>query len=333
MPDPDSAAVLALRSFRASMIALDENLMLDMGNRWIAIEQSLVADVAALAEEMARRTAAGEIITQQMIVRAKSYQIIREKLQDEIRRYNRDYAVARISQAQELAAQLGIDGAQSAIFASYPSPLSASFNRININAVESIVGYAGDGSPLYSLLKEAGGEAVDGLVNALVIGLGRGESAFVIAREMADGMGLGLDRALLIARTETNRAYRSGSIQQYRDSGVVTGFYRLVNKGTACFACLLLDGEEFELASEFEDHPNGLCMCVPKVRGVDAPEWDKGPDWFDRQDEAKQREILGNARYELFASGTPLSDFVTHSHSDVWGDAPAIVPLSQLSSP
>lgn len=311
------------------MDALDNQTVESLGLRWLSIENSLQSDIAALAEEMARRTAAGETITQQMIYKAERYQVLQRQLEREVVKYNKE-AFGTIATAQERAATLGIDQAQAAIFASYPSPLSASFNRVNVGAVEHLIGLSGDGKPLKNLLDQAVGDASNGIVDALINGLGKGEGAFAIARAMADGMGLGLDRSILIARTETNRAYRSASVEQYRESGVVTGFYRLVNKSTACPACLALDGEEFELASEFEDHPNGNCTCIPKVRGVDAPTWEKGPDWFAMQDPAKQLSILGAQRFELYQNGTPLSDFVTHSHSDVWGDAPALVPIRDL---
>lgn len=332
MPVPDSAAVRAVRDFRTSMEALDTQTIESLGMRWLSIENSLQSDIAALAEEMARRTAAGETITQQMIYRAERYQVLRSQLSEQIVRYNAE-AVSVIADAQERAAILGIDSAQAAIFASYPSPLSASFDRINVGAVEHLIGISGDGAPLGKLLSKAVGDASGGIVDALINGLGKGEGALQIARAMADGMGLGLDRSVLIARTETNRAYRSASVEQYRASGVVVGFFRLVNKATACVACLALDGEEFDLASEFEDHPNGNCTCVPRIRGMDSPEWEKGPDWFAAQDPAKQLSILGPGRFELYQSGTPLSDFVTHSHSDVWGDAPALRPLRDMIQP
>lgn len=330
MPDPDSAAVRAVREFRVKMDALDTQTIESLGVRWLSIETSLQSDIAALAEEMARRTAAGEEITKQMIWRAERYQVLQRQLDVEISRYNKS-AAGMITNAQERAAMLGIDSAQASIFASYPTPLSASFNRINVEAVKSLMGISGDGKPLKNLLDKAVGDASDGIVDALINGLGKGEGALQIARAMSEGMGLGLDRSVLIARTETNRAYRSASVEQYRESGVVSGFYRLVNKSTACLACLVLDGEEFDLASEFEDHPNGNCTCVPKIREVDAPTWEKGPDWFASQDPAKQLSILGPERFQLYQDGTPLSDFVTHSHSDVWGDAPAIRSLRDLA--
>lgn len=330
MPEPDSEAVRVMRDFRLRMDAEDLRLMEDLGNRWLGIERSLSSEIGALAEEMARRTAAGEQITQQMIWKAERYQVIQAQLETEVKKYNKDYAVGRIADAQETAAALGVDAAQASIFASYPSPLSANFNRVNVAAVESLAGFAGDGTPLKKLLDAAAGDASKGIVDALLAGLGKGDGALQIARAMTEGAGLGLDRALLISRTESNRAYRSATVQQYRESGVVTGFYRLVAKEGACIGCLMRDGEFLELESDLECHPNGRCTCVAQVRGMDKPEWTEGKDWFISQDEGRQREILGNTRFELWQGGTSLDSFAGTSHSDVWGDAPMVVPIRDL---
>lgn len=334
-PTPNNPLVIqVLMEYRAKMDDADTALMLDMGRKWLEIERKLDADIVALAYEFERRAKAGEVITQQMIWRAERYRIIKLRLADEITKYNKNYAVGAVSSAQEQFATLGISAANDAILASYTdiTALSASWNRINTRAVESMIGFSGNGSPLYKLLKNDYPDAVDGLTQALINGLARGLNPAQIGRAMADGMGMGLDRALLIARTEAARAYRTASTEQYRQSGVVKGFMRLVKKETACAACLMLDGETFELEKELDDHPRGKCTAIPAVEGVGFPKWEKGKDWFMRQDEAKQREILGSNKYDLWKEqGFDLSKFAQHSHSDEWGDSPRVATMAELN--
>jgi len=332
-PRPDDPLVIrVLAEYRARMDGQETALMEDMARRWLLIEGGLDADIAALAQEMARRTAAGEVITKQMVYRAERYQIIKARLADEVKKYNQD-AVEIISSAQRQYATLGINAAQDAITAMYPSPLSAAFNRINVGAVESMIGFAGDGSPLRTLLTKDPKLAVDGLLDALINGLGRGLGPGQIGRDMANGMGMGLDRAMLIARTEAARAQRTASTMQYRDSGVATGFMRLVKKSTACVGCLMLDGERFKLAEELYDHPAGKCGTVCIIEGMPPPTWQKGQDWFLEQDEDAQRRILGPERYQLWKDGQiKLSDLARKTHSDVWGDSPRVASLSELKA-
>jgi hypothetical protein len=102
-------------------------------------------------------------------------------------------------------------------------------------------------------------------------------------------------------------------------------------KDGACLGCLLRDGEFLSAEQDLECHPRGRCTAVPAVRGQDKPIWEDGTSWLLNKDEAGQREILGNARYELWQDGMPLEKFSGLSHSDVWGDAPMVVPLNQLS--
>lgn len=326
---PDSVVVQSLREFRERMNGQEESTINELGNRWLQVERKLDANISALANEMKRRQVEGETITAAMVQKAQRYQELKAQLAEEIKKYNAD-AVNIISAGQERSIGLGVDSAQNAIYSSYPSPLSANFNQINVKAVENMIGFAGDGSPLSSLLKNDYGPAADGILQSLINSIALGQSAEQTAREMAEGMGMGLDRSLLIARTELNRAYRTASTEQYRQSGIVVKFKRLVARDEACLACIVLDGEEYDTADELEDHPNGRCTVVPVLEGLDAPTWDPAQEWFANQPESVQLEIMGAARFELYQSGMPLDAFATRRHDDVWGDSPQITPLSEL---
>jgi hypothetical protein len=312
-----------------AMNAREDVTMRALGNQWLSMERQLSGNISALANEMVRRAEAGEVITEAMVRRAERYQILQAQMKAEIAKYNKE-AASIISTGQENALQLGIDAAQNAITTMLPVAERAAFNRINIKAVEAMIGYAGDGSPLNSLLKNEFGVATDGMLQALINGVATGQGADPTARAMMQGVDMGLDRSLLIARTEMNRAYRSGSTEQYRESGVVVKFKRLVARDEACASCLALDGEEFDSADELDDHPNGRCTVVPVIEGIDSPTWQEGSDWFSMQDEARQRDILGPGRFELYKGGMPLSDMVHKTHSDEWGDSPALIPLRDL---
>jgi SPP1 gp7 family putative phage head morphogenesis protein len=301
----------------------------EMGMRWLRVESALDANISALANEMLRRQAEGEVVTEAMIRQSNRYKILKEQAAQEVSKYNKD-AKKIIAAGQENALQMGINTAQDAITVSIPRAGSSAFNRINIKAVNAMVGYAGDGSPLSKLLKNDLGDAADGVLQALVNGVARGQGADAVAREMIKGLDMGLDRSLLIARTELNRSYRTGSVEQYGESGVTVGFMRLVARDEACAACLALDGEMFDTADEMDDHPNGRCTCVPVINGEPPPEWEKAQDWFANQDEARQSEVLGNTRFEMYQNGTPLDAFATKAHSNEWGDSPALVPISNL---
>jgi hypothetical protein len=327
--------ITVLREHRLALEAAEATVMEDMGFTWLRIERSLRDDVEALAREFARRAALGEEITEQMIRLDSRYRILEEQLQDQITRFNTGYAPGYISSAQERYANLGIQAAQDALRATYiENGMIPVFDKINIGAVESMMGFAGDGSPLKDLLSgDYGLSSADEMIQALIDGLARGSGPSAIADAMQEATGMELDRALLIARTEAARAYRTSSTEQYRTSGVTVSYKRLVKKETACIACLFLDGETLDSASELEDHPNGKCMVVPVVEGVEPPAWETGKDWFESLPDDRQENILGEERYNLYKSGTvSLDQMVGKTENATWGAAPQPLPLRDLGS-
>ena len=164
-------------------------------------------------------------------------------------------------------------------------------------------------------------------MNGIARGLGPGR----LAQQMADGMGMGLDRALVIARTETNRTYREASMRQYRQSNVVRGFKRLVKKATACMACLMKDGEKFLTKDDLYDHPSGKCVAVPLVVGVADPHWTGGMEYFKALSPEEQQARMGGEKYELWkGGGFRLEELAKTSHSSEWGDAPRVATIEEL---
>lgn len=333
MARKDPPVVTTLRAYREALDARELATMRDMAARWVEIERRLDADIAALAYEIQRRRDAGEIITQQIIWRAERYQVLKARLADEVRRYNSEQAIPIITTAQKQNAWMGVEAARDAITAGYNGRNIPYFPILSRDQVETMAGFLGNGSPLNTLLKNDYPDALNGLTNALVNGMARGLGAADVAREMADGMGMGLERAMLISRTEINRAYRMASVQQYRESRVVSGFRRLVKKATACMACLMLDGEPLELASELDDHPRGKCVAVPVIIGGPIAQWQTGPEWFNTLTADEQRSKMGAEKYELWKAGAiEPRDLAGVHHSPVWGDSPRVRTVKELTN-
>ncbi|MCG8406757.1 MAG: hypothetical protein MI923_16295 [Phycisphaerales bacterium] len=59
---------------------------------------------------------------------------------------------------------------------------------------------------------------------------------------------------------------------------------------------------------------HNLCRCayVPVPKGAPPPRDETYDQWLKRQSDAKQREILGASRYDLFKSGVPADRFVNN---------------------
>jgi hypothetical protein len=334
-PDPVSRqtpdVIRILYEFRRAIELKELGMLDEMATRWLMIENRLDADITALAYELQRLKDEGKIITDSVVLQSQRYKQLREQIQREIEKYNREYAVGMIENQQTAYAKMGIDAAQTAM-RSAMGTIGYNFNLINIDAVASMIGFAGNGSPLYTLLQKDYGDAVHGLTNALINGIARGYGPVKTAREMVNGLGMGLDRAILIARTETIRSYRTATTEQYRRSGAVTGFRRLVWKPTACMACLMRDGEYFEVAEELTDHPAGKCGLISSIRGVKDVQWETGKQWFNKLSPEEQRAKMGAEKYQLWKDGKfKLDDLSKLQHSTVWGDSPRVANISELT--
>ena len=325
----DPQVIRLLRSFREALLDREDAQLKRMAKQWLEIEQLLENDMLILAREIQEAKFAGLPITEQLIARMERYKILNEQLKREVLKYAKDKAAADIA-AEQLAYGLhGIEGASAAIKAIKSGVM---FNLLSTDALTDYIGMLGDGTPLYRLLKEAYPDALDGVIKGLLNGVARGLGPNQIAREMVNGLGLGLDRITLIARTEQLRMWRTSTAKQYEESGVVRHSRRLCMKDKrTCLACLMADGEIIPLKSVLSDHPRGRCTSIPVVVGAPEIRFQLGKDWFLEQNEAIQREMLGDGMYELWQSqGFDISQIGGTAVSKTWGNSPRVKSIQEM---
>jgi SPP1 gp7 family putative phage head morphogenesis protein len=95
-----------------------------------------------------------------------------------------------------------------------------------------------------------------------------------------------------------------------------------------CLVCASLEGKIYKTLDDVPTlpiHTNCRCVLIPIIRGysdiqyegeraaMDAPE--KGnvtyEEWFDKQSDERQLDILGRTRYEMYKGGDKIKDFVS----------------------
>lgn len=329
MPDP--AVVTTMRRFKRDLLRGERTHLQEMARRWLRVEARLMGQMDALALQMANVARDGGTVSQGMLWSEVRYQELLAQLRLELDRYT-GYAERTIAARQGQLARLGIAHSSNAITV---QGITAGFNRLPIEAVEYMVGNSGNsgnGAPLRGLLVASWPDAAEGLTQALVDGIALGHNPRKVARDMARGSTRSLDRMMLISRTETMRVYRHASLENYRRSGVVTGYKRLcAHDRRVCPACLADEGTLYDLADEMPEHPQGRCVAVPVVEGVPNVTWQAGADWFVEQDAATQQSILGKGRYAAWLAGAfDLRDMVRVVNSGVWGPSLESVPLQEL---
>ena len=325
--------IRVLRAFEAALEQNDMSAADEMGRQWLAIEARLEPQVAALANEITQLRTSGQVVTEAMLLKQARYQSLLKQIDLEIKVFNRTSGVPIISNGQAIDAELGLKAAQEAIRAAYfdSGQVGGAFDVLHVDAVQKMVGFASDGSPLHSLLAKDYADAVDGVTKALIGGVARGLGPLAVAREMRDGMGMGLDRALLIARTEMLRSYRQASLDQYKAAGVVTKYMRrCANDERSCVECLAEDGMIMDTDALFDSHPDCRCFVIPILEGEPLPEMQTGEEWLAAQPEAYQKEILGPGRFELYQNGMPLIDMVDVVQDPDWGPTLELKTLGEL---
>lgn len=333
MPDP--LVVTMMRHWRQELLAREAAQMQDMAVEWLRIEQRMAADFSALAQEVYLLRLDGHPVDRATVYRLDRYRRMLAQMNQLITGEYLPYAERLITAAQLAAIRRAVDHATQAIQAAQAETgrLGASFNRLPVEAVASMAGFASDGSPLANLLGQAYPEAANAVTDALIDATARGINPRATAAAMAHAGGAGLQRSLVIARTEQLRAYRETARLAYEESGVVSGFYRLCAHDTrVCPACLAREGEFYPLsAGPLREHPQGRCTMVPQVKGLKPLTWQQGEAWFNTIPEEGQRAILGKGRYEAWRAGDlRFPDMAQTVPNATWGDSLRVAPLRDV---
>lgn len=207
------------------------------------------------------------------------------------------------------------------------------FIRLPNEAFERLVGFLRDGSPLREIFDSLGPLTVQRTVEVMTTGLLLGDNPREIARELQAVTDFSARRSLTIARQESLRAYRTTLQDNYRaNDDVVSGWRWMSAKdGRTCPICIAMDGTEHPNDEEFASHI--ACRCSPtpivKYRPVTRQ---TGEQWLRAQPAAKQRDILGPSRYELWKSGqVELANLVKVVDNPTWGPSRKLKTLDELS--
>ena len=182
-------------------------------------------------------------------------------------------------------------------------------------------------------------EVVTAMTRALRLGISGGLNPREAARRMvADTKGIfngNITRALVIARTEMLDAHRAAArAVDLANRDVLAGWeWHAKLDSRTCPSCIAQHGSLHDIDEPGPlDHHQGRCTRLPKTKtwrelGFDINEpsgldFESGPDWFNRQPEETQRDILGPKRYEAWrAGGYPFSEWSKPRTSDGWRTA------------
>lgn len=199
-------------------------------------------------------------------------------------------------------------------------------------------------SQMWPLSAEADAAMRREIVRGLATGRGPRDTAAAIVKRTEGEFNGGLARALTIARTETLDAHRKAAEQTHNENADVLGSWMWLAATSArtCPACLAMNGTKHPLSEPGPlGHPNCRCTRVPVTKswadlGIDLDEPEPAVTgsqaWFDAQDEATQRKILGPARYAAYLRGDyPMTTWAARRRNDGWRDSYVTSPAPKAA--
>ena len=316
---------------REAIDAGEVEMLQQLTDNWIPTLKWLEKRIRDLQAYITEEHEAGRGVSISYIYALQRYRTMMDEAKQAVQQYNLA-AYGIISGAEADAVDLGIHNAEELV--DIAEPANPMWTRINKRDVRIMTGMLSDQSPLAALLSESWPQMEAGIKEALLAGIGTGQGVDWVARRIQEAVTIPQKRAMLIARTEVIRAYRQANLETMRTSRAVVGYRRLCYKPTACFACLMLDGEYYDKKEDFSDHPNGKCSAVPVTRHYDPAtekDWMKGRDYFDTLTTNEQRGLMGVGRYEMWQNdGVDPKKMVFVQENDLWGGSPTVHTLAYL---
>lgn len=105
------------------------------------------------------------------------------------------------------------------------------------------------------------------VTNALIESVNNGEGARDSARRISDATMMPRNRAMLIARTETMRAYNKVNQDQFKKYGVAKVQWLAAKDERVCDVCGAYDGQQYPVDDhpDIPAHPQCRCILTPVV--------------------------------------------------------------------
>lgn len=325
----------ALINFRRRMLQKETAAVRDITSAYLAAEGRILGKLEALDQRIAAAREEGQQITPDWIERQRRYFELLEQIENEFTQLG-EVGERRVGAAQsQMASFAEVDAKELATRAAGIAPrgITVNWNRLPAQAVENLVGFASDGSPLSDLFAAIGPSAAQDVREVLAAGIAAGENPRVIARGVKAALGVPRARAENIARTEILRAYRETARQSYvANQDIVQGWiWHAALSEETCPACWAMHGTRHSVDEKLDDHPQGRCVAVPVTRswaditGDDSipdtrPSVVPGPELFANLPADEQRRIVGPEAYRLMQQGQiRLQDMVHQTSDQRWG--------------
>ncbi len=324
---------------------------------------SLQGEIDGFTARIAEARAAGEDVQPGWLFRQARYRSLMAQVETELTRWTTAAAgTTTMAQRQALAsADAHLQGEITAAMGNAPPGVQApAFDHLPVRTIEQMVGFASDGTPLSRLFGTLNPLGAQAARNALVTGLTLGRPVAQIGTGIREAMGVPLWRGLLIARTETHRAYREAKrIGITENADALEGWvWHSARTARVCSACWSREGTFYPIetvdrisggqrvrvseVAGMATHPACRCTLSPRAKSYadivgdpslpdSRPPIVNGEDAFARLTPAQRLQVLGPGKAALYEAGQiRLSDLVQRTQSADWGPGIRETTLGEL---
>lgn len=210
----------------------------------------------------------------------------------------------------------------------------ANLTRPGLNALDALNVYLEANSPMMQRIKGSAAFGADLIRNLILDGVGKGSGPAKIAGQIIEqGFGIGLTDAMRWTRTLQNYSYRWANLASYEANGITAWIWWAELDEVVCASCVSLHGKLFPISDGVaNDHHNGRCAMLPYIEGVTQVNPNAGLEWFNKQTEQAQKDIMGIGKWEAWKAGSIDFDKLSTTYQDdVFGTMRREATLKELT--
>jgi len=211
--------------------------------------------------------------------------------------------------------------------------VDVAFQRLPTEAIKSLLGFLAEDGPLFERIGTYAGEAAQTVANTILEAVAMGKGPREVARLIRKDLGENLTAALRTTRTVQLWSYREATRANYlNNSDIIEGWYWYAAlENDPCMACIAEHGTFHTMDETLDDHYNGRCAMLPAIRGLGNPVEQSGEEWFNTLDEGKQKELMGQGKYEAWKEGQfEFNQMIGKHTDDVYGQMTTETALKDL---
>lgn len=330
------------RAFQAEIRAADDAALKELTRSWKAVRTRLVLQERAYLDRLTAKYGETFTLTPAQLYRTEHLDSLIKQVQAQIDGWAKN-ASAMVDGSRSLAARMAMEHADAYFALSGFAGMSNVTPILNVAAFESVVARSRTDAvkALFDKMPQAAGQHIRDLI---VTGVGTGKNPLLVARDIVKATDMPGWQAARISRTEMMSAYRSSSLDVWRQSQVVQGWvWETAQDERVCAVCWAMEGTVHTMDEDFDTHVQCRCTPIPQTMSwgdllgsefadiSDAVSIPGGEEAFAGLAQDEQARILGPGRFDLYSGGMPLSDMVRTTSGPVWGGGRELIPLYQLA--